>query len=343
MNLDEFAFFNQQLAAMLRDGIPLEGAVRRLAADMHRGRLRAELELLVNDLTQGTPLTEALAKRRLPELYCRLLSLGARSENLPDTLTLVADYYQRQHALWTRLKGLLVYPVLLLIACFLLSVLLWQINSRIVFPLWLNSIPGLAENPFQSSSLPPITMVAMPLLRSAWLFPLFFFVPLVFVGLLWWNASLRQKFLDRLPAFREARLAQTAAAAELLLTTGMPLPEALAVLADFQPAGPLRTELTQWAKNIAGGVQKFAGIAASSRFVPPLFIWLVDSAGEDLRAGFKRAAEFYEERAKSRIQIMLYAALPVSVLLVGSAVVVQAFLITSMYVVFLDLFNSLGF
>ena len=27
MKHDEFAFFNQQLAAMLRDGIPLEGAV----------------------------------------------------------------------------------------------------------------------------------------------------------------------------------------------------------------------------------------------------------------------------------------------------------------------------
>ena len=28
MKYDEFAFFNQQLAMMLRDGIPLEGAER---------------------------------------------------------------------------------------------------------------------------------------------------------------------------------------------------------------------------------------------------------------------------------------------------------------------------
>ena len=32
MNYDEFAFFNQQLAAMLRDDIPLEGGLRRLCA-----------------------------------------------------------------------------------------------------------------------------------------------------------------------------------------------------------------------------------------------------------------------------------------------------------------------
>ena len=40
MKYDEFAFFNQQLAAMLRDGIPLEGALRRLCSEMRRGSLR---------------------------------------------------------------------------------------------------------------------------------------------------------------------------------------------------------------------------------------------------------------------------------------------------------------
>jgi len=34
MNLDEFAFFNQQLAGMLQSGIPLEAAQRRLSAEM---------------------------------------------------------------------------------------------------------------------------------------------------------------------------------------------------------------------------------------------------------------------------------------------------------------------
>jgi hypothetical protein len=43
MKNDEFAFFNQQLAAMLRDGIPLEGALRRLCQEMRRGSLRDEL------------------------------------------------------------------------------------------------------------------------------------------------------------------------------------------------------------------------------------------------------------------------------------------------------------
>jgi type II secretory pathway component PulF len=61
MNLDEFPFVNQQLAGMLKSGIPLEGALKQLCATMRRGALRGELEKLEADLTQGVPLAEALA------------------------------------------------------------------------------------------------------------------------------------------------------------------------------------------------------------------------------------------------------------------------------------------
>ena len=55
MNYDEFAFFNQQLAAMLREGIPLEGALKQLCAGMRSGPLRAEIQALEADLARGTP------------------------------------------------------------------------------------------------------------------------------------------------------------------------------------------------------------------------------------------------------------------------------------------------
>ena len=45
MNHTELAFVNQQLADMLRCGIPLEGGLRQLCQNMNRGRLRKELQL----------------------------------------------------------------------------------------------------------------------------------------------------------------------------------------------------------------------------------------------------------------------------------------------------------
>src|SRR4051812_14162072 len=102
MNYDEFAFFNQQLAAMLRDGIPLEGALKQLSAGMKDQALHAEITRLEADLGSGTPLKDALARRALPPLYIRMVEIGARSNDLPGVLILLADHYQRANTLWTR-------------------------------------------------------------------------------------------------------------------------------------------------------------------------------------------------------------------------------------------------
>ena len=91
MKTDEFAFFNQQLAAMLREGIPLEGALRRLCQEIRRGALRDELQALETDLAKGTPIAEALKARQLPELYKRMMLVGVKSNDLPGALTMLAD------------------------------------------------------------------------------------------------------------------------------------------------------------------------------------------------------------------------------------------------------------
>ena len=142
MKYDEFAFFNQQLAAMLRDGVPLEGALQRLCAEMRQGALRQELETLGTDLARGTPLAEAVRPRQLPDLYKRMLEIGARSHDLPGVLTLLADHYQRSNAIWTRLKGLMVYPALVLGAAFLLSCFLSYTVQKLVF----NVFAGIGMN-----------------------------------------------------------------------------------------------------------------------------------------------------------------------------------------------------
>src|ERR1700678_4706767 len=124
MKNDEFAFFNQQLAAMLRDGIPLEGALHRLCEDMRQGKLRDELQALEADLAKGTPMAEALKPRQLPELYKRMVLIGVKSGDLPGALTMLADYFQRQNDIWTRLKSMMTYPLIVMFAGFVISFLI---------------------------------------------------------------------------------------------------------------------------------------------------------------------------------------------------------------------------
>jgi len=56
---------------------------------------------------------------------------------------------------------------------------------------------------------------------------------------------------------------------------------------------------------------------------PPMFLWLVRKGGEDIAAGFQKAAEIYQSRASYKIELLLYGALPVSVLFLGQMVLWQ--------------------
>src|SRR5438552_3309414 len=121
MKYDELAFVNLQLAGMLKSGIPLEGALLQLSRTMRRGRLRSEMEALEAQLKNGVPLSDALAARPLPDLYKRMLLVGAQTQDLPGILTLLADHYQRVNSIAARLKGLLVYPSIVILASLVLS------------------------------------------------------------------------------------------------------------------------------------------------------------------------------------------------------------------------------
>ncbi len=134
MKYDEFAFFNQQLAAMLRDGIPLEGALRRLCQEMRRGPLRDELQTLEADLAKGVPMADALKPRQLPELYKRMILVGVKGGDLPGALTMLADYFQRQNNVWTRLKSMMTYPLIVMFAAFLISLVLAFLWTCVIGP-----------------------------------------------------------------------------------------------------------------------------------------------------------------------------------------------------------------
>ncbi len=308
MKYDELAFFNQQLAAMLRDGMPLEGALRRLCEDMRAGPLRSELQALEAELAKGTPMADALQARQLPELYKRMILVGVKSGDLPGALTMLADYFQRQSNLWTRLKGLMVYPLIILVAAFLvagslsylLSTFLWGnfaflANSAQVPAIWL----GLWVSP---------TILGLTVLAA-----------LVAVTV----PALRRKLRWRLPTFKEASLSQVAAAMAMMLRNRVPLADALALTEQLEGGTIAAEDIAHWRRRLASGEGKFSEMTVSSRVFPPLFVWTVAQAGEDLSGGFQRAAELYHNRALYRSEMLLYSFLPCSVLALASMIVIQ--------------------
>ena len=319
MKWDEFSFFNAQLAGMLKQDIPLEAGIQRLCDGMRQGRLRAELELTRRDLSEGVPLVDALKKRRLPDLYVRMVHAGVESQNLPGILILLADYYHRANLLWTRLKGLMVYPLILLAMTAAFSV--WvALAIQPAFAGWRG--PGAMASPIYQPAPWPTAFRAYARLHL-WLPPLVF-VALTGIGgcVLSWP-RLRRNLEWRLPGFREARLAEFASSMELMLRGGCALPSSLALLARLEEGTVAGRDLESWRQRCADGHVRWLEITRGSRCFPPLFGWLVDSAREDLSDGFHRAAALYQERARYRSDVLLYASLPVALVFIGLMIVGQ--------------------
>ena len=324
MKYDEFAFFNQQLAGMLRDGIPLEGALRRLCQEMRRGNLRDELQTLEADLANGVPMADALKLRQLPELYKRMILVGVKSGDLPGALTMLADYFQRQNDVWTRLKSMMTYPLIVMFVAVVISTVLAFAWTCVIGPSFKDVFGGMGI------TLPAATSFAFATLKSIWIFPVILgalFIVMVSVIFL---PELRGKYLWRLPAFKEANVSRIASALTLLLKNGVPLPEAIGLVAQLENSAAA-ADLREWQKKLAAGTVKFSEIAAGNRMIPPMFVWVVASAGEDLTAGFNRAAEIYHSRAIYRTEIALFSVLPIASLFLGAVVLSQAFLVISMF------------
>jgi type IV pilus assembly protein PilC len=307
MKTDEFAFFNQQLAAMLRDGIPLEGALQKLCAEMQDASLRNELQLLAADLSRGMPLRDAITRRQLPELYQCLLAVGAQSNDLPAVLTLLADHYQRRYTIWTKLKGMLVYPFIVLTASLLVSVLLAYILEKLVWPAMAVFTQQMPPAIHTSLWLPPVLLTALLIIAT---------VILVVPGA-------RQFLRWRVPSFRESSLAQIASALALLIRNGVSLDHALGLVERMESGSRAGAEISEWRRRLASGHAKFSELAEPGHAFPPLFIWLVAHGREDLGAGFQRAAEIYQSRANHRADLLLYSALPCSVLALGVLIIMQ--------------------
>jgi type II secretory pathway component PulF len=307
MKHDEFAFFNRQLAGMLREGIPLEGALKQLSNGMRAGALRSEVDSLEKDLAGGVPLAEALSRRQLPPMYRRMVQVGAAAHDLPGVLTLLADHYERANVLWTRLTGLLVYPVLVVGVSLGLTAILSVVCGSFLRQMF-----------EQFSIAPPFAIV------SVWMPPVLLGLVVVLGGVAVASSRWRGRLRWRLPGFQEASLSQLASGLALMLRNGLPLAEALALAEALESATPATVPLSQWRKLTETGQGDPAKWPTPPRPFPPLFLWLVQNGGADPAAGFQKAAEIYQGRASYRIEMLLYGALPVSILLLGQMVIWQA-------------------
>src|SRR6266480_3144803 len=115
---NDFLLFNQQLAALIRAGIPILQAISMLRKRAASARLRAVLGDVEDQIRGGAALSQAFASQGsiFPRIYTASILAGERSGALDEVLKRYVTYMRRNVGLRRKIRGALAYPLFLLFA-----------------------------------------------------------------------------------------------------------------------------------------------------------------------------------------------------------------------------------
>jgi len=337
----ELVVFTQQLATMVGAGLPLAQSLQTLEVQSDNPKMRQVLAESRQDVEGGTPLSEAFAKH--PELfthvYTNLIKVGETSGQLDKVLLRLSQNLEKQQEFKSKVKGAMVYPILILVAMVGVFVLLM-----------VYVVPNLAEV-YKSfdAELPPTTKLIIAisdlLTKRLWLF-IVMIVAFVFVFMRFKNTTRGEYFFARL-VFKMpimGRLQKNIDVTEftrtfgLLISSGVPIMQALEIVSDSMSNVLYQDSLRNAAKQVEKGVALGVPLANDPNF-PPMLTQMV-SVGEEtgkLDEILFRLADFMEMQTDSSIKGLTTALEPIILVLLGGMV---AFLVLSIVMPIYNLTSS---
>lgn len=300
------------VATLLQAGVPLEQAIASLAATAARPEAeRRLLETLRDRLRSGIPFATAAAEH--PDWFesfdVALLEAGQQAGDLVATLLSLSQYHQRAGALGQKLLVALAYPAVLVIA-----------GIGAVEFMSFQTLPPLVDMIVQAKREPPwLTTAVMACGQGlAYWWPV---VLAMLMGAVWGG----RRFLARVPVNGRVgrwlhgnalmrmrgrvRVAHLALSLARLRRAGMPLSEALTVVAETIEDRALRQLLAEAVEALRRG-EDLSAVLGPSPLLDPEFAQLLqlgERSGE-LTEMLERIAERYQraaDRAGERLGAVL--------------------------------------
>ncbi|HEV3469421.1 MAG TPA: type II secretion system F family protein [Pyrinomonadaceae bacterium] len=321
----DFLLFNQQLAAIIRAGIPILQAVAMLRRRAASSRLRAVLADVEEKIRGGMSLSSAFAAQGpiFPRIYTSSILAGERSGALDDVLMRYVGYMRRAVEIRRKIRGALSYPLFLLAASTGMVVFL----TAYVVPKMSTLFEGFGRE------LPWVTTVVISLSHFVggnfyWL------VPVILggaVALYVWTRTpsgglALDRFLLRLPIVgqlvRQLAIAQVTRSLATLLAGGITLVESWEIAAEAITNRELRTRSSATLPMIQEG-RSFTESLESAGWIPPLALDMI-GVGErsgSLREMLEEVAEFYDKESEVRLEQLTTVLEPAILLVMGGVVV----------------------
>ena len=142
--------FTIQLATLSEAGIPIVKALTILEGQTRPGPFKYVLQDLVDDVSGGTPLSEAMAKHEaiFDSLYSSMVRAGEAGGILDTVLTRLASFREKAAGIRATVRGAMIYPMVILTVAMgvLAAVITWVIPKfREIFDSFGVDLPGPTE------------------------------------------------------------------------------------------------------------------------------------------------------------------------------------------------------
>ena len=126
VKMKELTYFCRQLAIMINSSIELITCLEILKGQAFTKYFKQILERVYEDVQSGMLLSEAMEKHKkvFPNFFRNMVYVGEMSSSLEKVLDNIAEYYESEMRIKSKVKSALVYPITLLILTVAILVLM---------------------------------------------------------------------------------------------------------------------------------------------------------------------------------------------------------------------------
>ncbi|MEO7190816.1 MAG: type II secretion system F family protein [Vicinamibacterales bacterium] len=333
IKVPEFLIFNQELATLLKAGLPLVQSLDILRKRVPNPTLRSALDNVHEQVRSGTALSDAFeAEGVFPGVYTASLMAGEKSGSLEQVIRRYVQHMRVLTAARSQVVSALIYPVILVILSALVVIL---IVFKVVpeFAAFYSQFGHGAELPWSTRMLVAISTSFAG--RGALLVAAF--AALAVAGVLSLRRPAQRRALHaailRLPYFgplaRRFATAQITRTMATLLSGGIPLVNALDTASRATGNQSIAEDLTVVARQVREG-SSLAGALSQLDLFPDVAVEMVE-VGEStgaLAEMLNSVADFYDEENQTSLTRFSNVIQPLLLVVMG---IVIAGLLLSLY------------
>ena len=337
-SVKEQTLFAKRLSFLVKAGVPILEClhlIRKQTRSRAKGRI---FEQVIKDVSNGQYLASSLQKhgRFFGGFAINLIRVGETSGVLSQNLAYLADELHKKHALRRKVVGALVYPIFITVATLGLTTIL----TAYIFPKLMPIFGSLGVN------LPLTTRILISVsayLREWGILTLILFIVFL-VGVFALRANIKtvryylDYFILRIPIAGSIavtyNLTNFTRTLGLMLRSGVPLTEALAITAETTPNLVYRAAYVRMARGVTKGEQISRTLEREPKLFPDVLTHLV-AIGEktgNLSTTLTYLAELYEAEVEEKTKNLSSSIEPVLMITMGVIVgLIAVSVITPIY------------